>query len=178
VTQTITESSIGSSEAESADLVDQILDQLEPMIARQRKAVARHGCLRAISSTHLHVLFLLTGDGQMGMSRLAEQLGASLPNVTGIVDRMEERGLVVRGRDPEDRRVVTVAATAAGREAVDEIDQVRRRVIGTILARLTPDQQHRALRTFTEMHAAAEQIGDLDLQIHSHSHAALGSTHN
>src|SRR5262245_7643752 len=106
VTQTISGSSVGSSEAESADLVDQILDQLEPMIARQRKAVALHGCLRAISSTHLHMLFLLTGEGQMTMSRLAEKLGGSLPNVTGIVDRMEERGFVERGRDPEDRRVV------------------------------------------------------------------------
>jgi DNA-binding MarR family transcriptional regulator len=178
VTQTIPAAKIGSNEAESADLVDQILDQLEPIIARQRKSVARHGCLRAISSTHLHVLFLLTGDGQMTMSRLAEQLGASLPNVTGIVDRMEERGFVERGRDPEDRRVVTVVATDAGREAVDEIDQVRRRSIATILAQLTPEQQQRALRTFTEMRAAAEQLTDIDPQMHTHTHAAFGTATN
>ncbi len=43
----------------------------------------------------------------MTMGRLAERLDVSLPNVTGIVDRMAERGFVERGRDAEDRRVVT-----------------------------------------------------------------------
>jgi len=168
VTQTIPASSIGSNEAESADLVDQILDQLEPMIARQRKAVARHGCLRAISSTHLHVLFLLEGEGPLPMSRLAELLDVSLPNVTGIVDRMVERGLVERGRDADDRRVVTVSATNRGRETVEEIDQVRRRALGSVLEQLTPEQQRRALRTFTDMRVAAETAGELDPHIHKH----------
>ena len=42
------------------------------------------------------------------MSRLAELLDVSLSNATGIVDRMEERGLVERVRVPDDRRVVLV----------------------------------------------------------------------
>jgi DNA-binding MarR family transcriptional regulator len=160
----------GSSKAkaESADLVDRILEQLEPMIARQRKAVARHGCLRAISSTHLHVLYLLESEGSMTMGRLAERLDVSLPNVTGIVDRMAERGFVERDRDAEDRRVVTVRAASGGREAVEEIDQIRRQALKSILTRLTPDQQHRALLTFTEMRAAAEEAGDVEP--HSHKH--------
>lgn len=159
-----------------ADVVEEILEQLEPMIARQRKAVARHGCLRAISSTHLHVLYLLGSDGDMTMSRLAEQLGVSLPNVTGIVDRMEERGFVERGRDPEDRRVVTVRATAGGHEAVGEIDQIRREAMRSILTRLTADQQRRALRTFTDMRAAAEEAGEVG--VHSHKHLAALTPNN
>ena len=162
-------------EAESADLVEQILEQLEPMIARQRRAVARHGCLRAISSTHLHVLYLLE-NGAMTMSQLAERLDVSLPNVTGIVDRMEERGFVERGREPEDRRVVTVRATAGGHEAVEEIDQIRRHSMRTILARLTPAQQARALSTFTDMRAAAEEAGDPE--VHSHRHLAAIAPNN
>jgi DNA-binding MarR family transcriptional regulator len=163
-------------EAESADLVEQILQQLEPMIARQRRAVAKHGCLRAISSTHLHVLYLLDGQGPMTMSRLAESLGVSLPNVTGIVDRMEERGFIERGRDPEDRRVVTVSATAGGHETVEEIDQIRRQAMRSILTRLTPDQQRRALDTFKDMRAAAEEVSDLEP--HSHEHITEAKPNN
>ena len=155
-------------EAESTDLVQSILEQLEPLIARQRRAVARHGCLRAISNTHLHVLFLLEGEGPLPMSRLAEMLDVSLPNVTGIVDRMVERGLVERGRDTDDRRIVTVSATEGGREAVEEIDQIRRRALGSVLERLTPEQQRRALRTFTDMRVAAESAGDPAPHIHKH----------
>ena len=66
----------------------------------------------------------------MTMSRLAELLDVSLPNVTGIVDRMEERGLVERGRDADDRRLVTVSVDRCGRATVEEIDQIRRQAAG------------------------------------------------
>jgi DNA-binding MarR family transcriptional regulator len=140
------------------DIVGQILDQLEPLVARQRRAVAKDGCLRAISSTQLHVLFMLLSDGPTTMSRLAEALEVSLPNVTGLVDRMVEHGLVERGRDDEDRRVVTVFATDAGRSTVEEIELLRRRQLGALLAQLNPDQQRRALKTFTELRLAAERL--------------------
>lgn len=140
------------------DIVEQILDQLEPIITRQRRAVAREGCFRAISSTQLHVLFMLMSDGPSTMSHLADSLDVSLPNVTGLVDRMVEHGLVERGRDSDDRRIVTVAVTGAGRAAVEEIDLVRRGQIAAILCRLTAEQQERALRTFTELRMAAEAL--------------------
>lgn len=156
----------------SSELVDQILTQLQPLIASQRKAVARHGCLRATSSTHMHVLFLLDCEGPLAMSRLAELLDASLPNVTGIIERMVERGLVERGRDASDRRVVTVLSTQAGRDTVEEIDQIRRRTLAGVLERLTPEQQRRALRTFTELRAAAESAEDPERHEHSPAHGA------
>jgi DNA-binding MarR family transcriptional regulator len=140
------------------DIVDQILDQLEPLVVRQRRAIANGGCLRAISSTQLHVLFMLLSDGPTTVSRLAESLDVSLPNVTGIVDRMVEHGLVERGRAEDDRRVVTIAATEAGRNTVEEIDLVRRRQLAALLAQLSPDQQLRALDTFTELRLAAERL--------------------
>jgi DNA-binding MarR family transcriptional regulator len=139
-------------------LVAEILDQLEPLVARQRRAIAREGCLRAISSTQLHVLFLLSGDGPMTMSHLAEKLGVSLPNVTGIVERMVERGYVDRTRSDDDRRVVAVAATHAGRQAVEEIDMIRRSLMAAVLDQLTPEQQARALETFRDLRLAAETL--------------------
>jgi DNA-binding MarR family transcriptional regulator len=140
------------------DIVEQILDQLEPLVARQRRAIAKEGCLRAISSTQLHVLFMLLSDGPTTMSHLAESLNVSLPNVTGIIDRMVEHGLVERGRAEDDRRVVTVVATDAGRNTVEEIDLLRRRQLAALLAHLTPDQQRRALDTFTQLRLAAERL--------------------
>src|SRR4051794_24211755 len=133
------------------EIVDQILEQLEPLIARQRKAVAQQGCFRHISSTQLHVLLLLESKGSMPMSRLADLLEVSLPNVTGIVERMVERGLVERTRSDDDRRVVGVAMTDAGRETVEEIDMIRRSQLAAVICRLSAQQQERALRTFTEL---------------------------
>ena len=61
--------------------------------------------------THLHVMWRLEEPGELTMSRLAEFLDVSLSNATGLVDRIEERGLVERSRVPDDRRVVLVRLT-------------------------------------------------------------------
>src|SRR5437764_1386297 len=53
-------------------------------------------------------------QGPMPMSELANALSCDTSNVTGIVDRLEERGLVVRGSAPHDRRVKLLSLTDRG----------------------------------------------------------------
>ncbi len=101
---------------------------------------------------------MLMSDGPSTMTHLADKLGVSLPNVTGLVDRMVEHGLVERGRDSDDRRVVTVSTTAAGRAQVEEIDLVRRRALAELLSRLNPSQQVQALQIFAALRANAEAL--------------------
>ncbi len=48
------------------------------------------------------------------MRELADQIGYDASHITGIVDRLEERGLVQRQPDPHDRRIKLVAITPAG----------------------------------------------------------------
>ncbi|MER5863184.1 MarR family transcriptional regulator [Kitasatospora sp. NPDC002040] len=57
----------------------------------------------------------------MPMRGLAELLGCDASNVTGIVDRLEGRGLLRREADPADRRVKTVRLTPDGEAAVRRI---------------------------------------------------------
>lgn len=52
----------------------------------------------------------------MPMHRIAERLGSERSNVTGIIDRLQARGLVERQQDSKDRRVKNIVPTAAGRE--------------------------------------------------------------
>lgn len=58
-------------------------------------------------------LFLQDG---MTQSEIGEQLAIQGATVTNIVQRLEETGLVIRQRDPEDNRLVRVYLTEAGRE--------------------------------------------------------------
>lgn len=60
-------------------------------------------------------------DGPKPMRHLAESLKCEPSNITGIVDRMETRGLVTREVDPEDRRVKNITATRLGRESYDGV---------------------------------------------------------
>jgi DNA-binding MarR family transcriptional regulator len=68
-----------------------------------------------LSPVQVHVLRTL-GEAPQPMSSLAGFLGCDASNVTGLVDRLEARGLVRRAAAPEDRRAYRVRLTAAGRK--------------------------------------------------------------
>jgi DNA-binding MarR family transcriptional regulator len=51
------------------------------------------------------------------MHQIADRLGSERSNVTGIIDRLEARGLVERQPDDRDRRIKNVVLTPAGQEA-------------------------------------------------------------
>src|SRR2546425_2620868 len=56
----------------------------------------------------------LNVDPPISMRELAERLKSDPSNVTGLIDRLEARGLVERRPDPNDRRIKGLALTAAG----------------------------------------------------------------
>jgi DNA-binding MarR family transcriptional regulator len=58
--------------------------------------------------------------GPVPIGELARAVYVSQPTVTGILDRLERRGLVERCRAQQDRRAVHVSATAAGQELLDQ----------------------------------------------------------
>ena len=97
------------------------------------------------------------------MSRLAEALDVSVASTTGIVDRMEKRGLVERSHDLTDRRVVLVHPAERGLQVFVEIDKRRRLGLELLLNKLSDEELsgllagHRALRVArTEMAKARE----------------------
>ena len=98
-------------------VTDALLAELTSIISGERAAVAHRCRERDISMPHLYVMTILNAQGPIPMSRLAELLGSSLPTVTGLVTRMEERRLVRRTHDATDRRVVLVRLSAQGSRA-------------------------------------------------------------
>ena len=97
---------------------------------------------QGVSMTHLHVLWMLEHHGELTMSRLADLLDVSLSNATGLIDRMEERGLVERDPRPDDRRVVLVRSPRGARRP-RRGPVVKEDLIQTILAGSTHGQLER-----------------------------------
>jgi DNA-binding MarR family transcriptional regulator len=90
--------------------------------------------------SQLRVLFLLREEGPLTMSRLAESLGVTSATASGIVDRIERRGLVERIHRADDRRVVECALTDGGLRLVRELAGARLDAFRQMLAVLTPDE--------------------------------------
>jgi DNA-binding MarR family transcriptional regulator len=74
------------------------------------------------------------------MNELAAVLACDNSNVTGLVDRLEARGLVARQPNPEDRRVKTVVPTTAGTRMRSELlERIAQPPAG--LANMAPAEQ-------------------------------------
>jgi DNA-binding MarR family transcriptional regulator len=108
---------------------------------------ARHG----LTSVQAKALAVLVRQ-PLPMRAIAEQLVCDASNVTGLVDRLEARGLVRREVAASDRRIKIVAATDAGaaairsvrddmqttHEALDLLSAEERSVLHELLTRLRP----------------------------------------
>lgn len=141
-----------------ADRTGDIVDALAPLLAHHRQRWAARCHAHGISILGFQVLALLEMREAMPMGRLAEELGVALPNATGLVNRMEERGLVARRDDPGDRRLVLVTLTPEGRRLIGEMESERRERMRRLFRRLDPVQQERLLQSVKDLAAAAAQL--------------------
>ena len=93
-----------------------------------------------LSPAQCHVLHLIEPDRPLPMGRLAETLSCDRSNVTGLVDRLESRGLIQRRTSASDRRVKVLQLTPAGSRLRAHL---LKRMTGRSLplSRLSVDQQ-------------------------------------
>jgi DNA-binding MarR family transcriptional regulator len=121
-------------------LISDLVDEMTSWTVRDRMLAFRSWLKGSLSLIHLHVLTVLEADGPLPMSRLADTLDVSVASTTGIVGRMEERGLVERSHGAADRRVVLVRPTAAGIAIFQDMTEHRRQQLATLFERLTHDE--------------------------------------
>lgn len=72
--------------------------------------------------------------------RLSGLLGTDSAGTTRLLDRLETKGLVERGRDANDRRAISVVLTDAGRALVPRLPPLFEDVASDLLVSLDPDQ--------------------------------------
>lgn len=107
-------------------------------------------CLRAINQ-----------GGEITPTQLAERVALSQATVTGIIDRLVFRQLVVRERSNEDRRVVTVCITHAGKKLIDEAPSPLQESFTEKLAALPTRQQEEIASTLSSV---ATMMGGEDIK--------------
>lgn len=95
-------------------LAEQVFRELLPTVPREMLELD-------ITMPQLKTMLLLFLNGPTRMSDLAADLGVTLATATGLVDRMVERGIIVRDSLPEDRRVVLCRLSDVGQKMVNRI---------------------------------------------------------
>lgn len=134
---------------------DALVDSLMRTTFRVAGILTRIGARHDLSLTQLRVLGLLR-DRRPRMTELADFLGLDKSTLSGLIDRAERRGLVVRDRNPEDRRVVDVVITPAGRKLVEQVYDEVQRELEPMTSRLSPEHRDQLVQLL----AAARRSSD------------------
>ncbi|GHC97922.1 MarR family transcriptional regulator [Streptomyces violarus] len=130
---------------------DALMERLARAAAGYYRDLTAAAALHGLTMTQAKMLILLRQP--LPMRALAGRLACDASNITGLVDRLEARGLVSRHADAADRRIKNVVATAEGREAVRliradmrgtseafaRLDEEGRRGLYELLGRLHPE---------------------------------------
>jgi DNA-binding MarR family transcriptional regulator len=132
-----------------AAAVDTVADHLLLRASLVTRLLLRQGT-SGLSRAEAGLLGGLLDEGPQRVTALAAAQALAQPTVTQLVALLEQRGLVVRERDPGDRRAVVVAITAAGRTALEDLragyrSLLREQLIGR------PDEDLFALAAATEV---------------------------
>ena len=141
-----------------SELVDVVLTASRVLVAVAARSLAAHEA--EVSLQQYRALVVLASRGPQRPGDLAEALGVDPSTTTRLCDRLVERRLISRRRQPGDRREVRVDLNDRGRSLVGEVTERRRLEIQRILAAV-PDPDRAALvgafRTFGQ---AAGEVPD------------------
>jgi DNA-binding MarR family transcriptional regulator len=103
-------------------------------------------------------LFLLLKNGAATVASLARDLNVDPGAATRMLDRLEKKGFIGRCRSTEDRRVVNVSLTDAGRQAAGEVPKVLSQVLNDHLAGFSHDEWQTMLGLLRRMLVNAETL--------------------
>ena len=104
----------------------------------------------------LKSLFYISRHGRVNPSGLASGIRVTPANVTGIVDRLVEQGLLSRTLDPDDRRISWLTVTDRGKTLINDLREGRAQEMRKTLDNLTEEELSSVAHGFELVATAAE----------------------
>jgi DNA-binding MarR family transcriptional regulator len=123
---------------------EQMAAQLHSVSMRMLRVLRREDEEAGMSASRLSALSVIVFAGPISLADLSEAEHVRAPTMSRIVENLVQDGLVTREADLKDRRMVSIAATPAGRALLDEGRARRVQAISGRLGKLA-DSERRAL---------------------------------
>jgi MarR family transcriptional regulator, organic hydroperoxide resistance regulator len=125
---------------EKTDLINNIID-----LQRQTNRVMGHFAADpwlelGLTIAQLKSLFFIVDKEKTSFKKLAEALRVTPPNVTGIIDRLVDQGLVSRTENPEDRRIMLLQATEKGQNLLTTLKTNSNNQMAKVLSQLSTEE--------------------------------------
>jgi DNA-binding MarR family transcriptional regulator len=137
-------------------------DSVGYLMRRVMQSIAQQADERLVPHDLTHgqwmPLFLLLKGGAATVATLARDLNVDPGAATRMLDRLEKKGFVCRCRSTEDRRVVNVSLTDAGRQVAGEVPKVLSQVLNEHLAGFSHEEWQTLLLLLRRMLVNAEAL--------------------
>lgn len=131
--------------------VDPILEAVIYLYTESRRITKEVARRANLTGPQLTVVKMLEQIGDLSLSELSERIRAQNSTVTGIIDRMEREGLVVRARSSEDRRVVKIKLTDKGAKLAREIKVEPMEIFRSALESLSAQESRDLMKILTKI---------------------------
>lgn len=105
----------------------------------------------SVSAPQVACLLALLDNGPVSPSQIAKLIMVESSTVTGIIDRLEQKGLVTRTRVSPDRRVITVELTDSGRRLAENAPPPIQQKIVKGLRKVNEDERAQIIATLTRL---------------------------
>ena len=129
-----------------------------------------------LTMSQLKVVLLLFVSGPTRMSVIASELGVSLATASGVVERLVERGILLREGEAGDRRVVLCRLSDEGEMLIDNLWQLSRDQVGELMRVMAPSKLLIIVEMLQALLEAGEAMkGDLQLMGQKEGHTVAGS---
>jgi DNA-binding MarR family transcriptional regulator len=125
-------------------LIRHILRLSEDIYRTIKLSVPREWLTSDMTVAQLRVLVLLYSEGPSQMGYIASSLEVAVSTTTGILDNLVRKGLVTRGADPEDRRLVICTLSPQGQESIKRMWTLGQSQIRGLLQGLSVEQLKKA----------------------------------
>jgi DNA-binding MarR family transcriptional regulator len=142
-----------------ARLVERILELEQKVFKALHPLMPQEWFTVNLTMPQLRALLVLFADGPTSMSVLSSTLGVAMATATGIVDRLVERGLVIRESHPEDRRVVVCRLSEKGQELLGKLWELGQARGKSLLANMTPAELNLVAKAMETILRAATAVG-------------------
>lgn len=117
-----TEEKITTVSNECVERIAQGIFQAQPLLKKRLVKLSAIQSDQGIPLSHVQVLSMLEEVGSMSVSEISKRFGIAKPNITPLVDRLVNAGLVDRVRSETDRRVVNIVILEEGKNRLRQIE--------------------------------------------------------
>jgi len=133
------------------------------VLSRAHASISAHAVAHAadhgLSLTEFAILEALYHRGRMVLGEIQRRILVSSGGITFLVDRLAEKGLVIRQECPEDRRAKYVSLTREGTRVIREIFPSHAQVLTTAMGGLTSAEQQEATALLRSLGLTAAKGG-------------------